>query len=187
MAFPLLLAAFQVGSKIAGFAAETQAAKNQNKLNKELYKRQAGFIWEAFRQNSASLARREEAQRYTDAYTVQDVERDALNVAGRTQVQAAGAGLRGGTVDTLISLVARQELDFRTRLDSQQARRGQELEASLNALALNTSAELTSLQPTPVQGPDLLTGLFDIGGSAIGGYTQGTQLQAAQAANNSST
>lgn len=183
MALPVLFAAFQIGSQIAGVAAQAQAAKQQNKLNQELYQRQAGFLREAFRQNSESLFRREEAQRYQDAYTVQDVERDALNVAGRTQVQAAGSGLRGKTVDTLISLVARQELDFRTRLDSQQARRGQELAASLNALALNTSAELTSLQPNPVQGPDLLSSLFSIGNAGLGGYTSGTNLQATLAAN----
>lgn len=181
MCLPAVLAvastAVSIGSTVASYAAQSQAANAQAKFQNKQYSQNAEIAKANYLRGLGQLSLRLQQSRAADATDALQNALAASSARGSTAAQAAERGVDGNSVMALMNEYTAIEA-FNRNVISTNAD-WQERQAYEEALALEAQAkgQIASATPAPVQRPNLFAAGLTIGGDLLTGTNRLMQMR----------
>ncbi len=163
----------QTGTK---FVQQSQHAKDQVEFAEERSKITTEAIREDAISRFSSLGRRSEQETEAAGQAITEITRQAMEASGVIMATSGASGVEGGSIDALLGDFRRQELArvriSETNLDNTIG----QIEEEKKAVAAGSRDRLFQSRAAPVQRPNPLNALFEIGGGILNSYLSNSSV-----------
>jgi hypothetical protein len=168
MCLPVAIAAASAVGSIVSFTEGSIAASKQNKMNQRIAARNKDIAEKTAINQYQQLNERQLEEQNKAAQQITEIARQARDAKGAVSVQAAGAGVKGQSVEDLIDEFERQELENIGVTKLNLAYTTSNIEMDKKGVQLGLDSRLLASLPDRVRGPGF--------GSLLGGLTDSVAL-----------
>lgn len=163
-------AALSIGSSVAGYVGQSQAAIAQARYQNEMYKQTGDIAAENYRQQTGTVAQRTFQQSEATGQEAQSSLVATMQATSRAAAAAAEAGVGGASVSQLLDDFRRQEAMNIDALRTNQEWSAEQATRDQQALRADAQSRIAQARPRPAVMPSILGTALQIGGSAFSGY-----------------
>jgi hypothetical protein len=157
--------AFAVAGQVVGQVFGDQQANNINKAQDKAFLRNQELIGAQRDLRDTAIRTRQQQQAKAAMQEIEQIGRQGQLALSSARLGAAESGIAGGFLSQVLSDIQREVAGEVLTTITNREFSDSAAEADIKASELSAQAAVESAQPTPVQGPNMLQTLINIGGA----------------------